>query len=82
MEIKKCTRQPALTAERNVKFHSNLTAADRCTAENATANEDRPEDIKLTRYFLCYQLFLFLTENLENNPLPFRKTNLVDALRA
>ncbi len=45
---KKCTRLPALTAEKNVKFHSNLTAADLCIAENATANEDHQEDIKLT----------------------------------
>jgi len=47
MAIKKCTRLPALTVERNVKFHSNLTAAGQYTAENATANEDHQEDIKL-----------------------------------
>ena len=48
MAIKKCTKQPALTAERNVKFHSNLTPAGQFTAENAIANEGHHEDIKLT----------------------------------
>jgi hypothetical protein len=45
---KKCTRQPAPTAERNVKFPSSQTEADQCTAENVTLNEDPREDIKLT----------------------------------
>jgi hypothetical protein len=59
MAIKKCTRLPALTVERNVKFHSNLTAAGQCTAENATANEDHQEDIKLTCLRSSYQFFPF-----------------------
>ncbi len=45
---KKCTRQPAPTARRNVKFPSSQTEADQCTAESATQNEDHPEDIRLT----------------------------------
>jgi len=45
---KRCTRQPAPTAERNVKFPSNQTALGQCTAENVTLNEDPHEDIKLT----------------------------------
>ena len=47
MAIKRCTRQPAQTAEKNVKFHSNQTEAGQYTAENATQNEDHPADIKL-----------------------------------
>lgn len=62
MAIKKCTRQPALTVERNVKFHSNLTAADQCIAENATAKEDHQEDTKLTCLPSCYHFFPFLAE--------------------
>jgi hypothetical protein len=45
---KRCLRPLALTAERNVKFHSSQTEAGQCTAENVTLNEDRQEDIKLT----------------------------------
>ena len=48
MAIKKCTRLPALTVERNVKFHSSQTEAGQFTAENATLKEDHHEDIKLT----------------------------------
>ncbi len=43
----RCTRQLALTAERNVKFHSSQTAQGQFTAENATLNEDHHEDTKL-----------------------------------
>jgi len=60
MATEKCTRLPALTVERNVKFHSNLTAAGQCIVENATANEDHHEDIKLTYYFRDIIFFLFL----------------------
>jgi len=60
MAAEKCTRLPALTVERNVKFHSNLTAAGQCIVENATANEDHHEDIKLTYYFRDIIFFLFL----------------------
>jgi len=45
---KRHTRQPAPTAERNVKFPSNQTEVGQCTAENVTLNEDHHEDIKLT----------------------------------
>lgn len=46
---KKCTRQFALSAERNVKSPSNLMAADQYTAENVIPSVDRrEEDIKLT----------------------------------
>ena len=48
METKRCTRQPVLTAEKNVKFLSSQTVAGQFIAENATANVDHQEDIKLT----------------------------------
>jgi hypothetical protein len=44
---KKCTRQFALTVERNAKFPSNQTEADQYTAENVTLSEDHREDIRL-----------------------------------
>jgi hypothetical protein len=53
-----------LIVARNVKFPSNLTAADRYTAENAILNEEEQEDIKLTKasiYRLSTILFLFLS---------------------
>jgi len=37
-----------LSVERNVKFPSNLTEADRYTAENVILNEEIQVDIKLT----------------------------------
>jgi len=43
----RCTRQLALTAGRNVKFHSSQTAQGQYTAESATQNEDHHADIKL-----------------------------------
>jgi hypothetical protein len=45
---KRCTKQPALTAERNVKFRSSQTQAGQCIAESVTLNEGLHEDIKLT----------------------------------
>jgi hypothetical protein len=51
-EIAKChiqenhTRQPALTAERNVKFHSSQTAPGQFTAASATPNVDHHADSK------------------------------------
>jgi hypothetical protein len=47
MVTERCTRQSALIVSKNVKFHSNLTEPDQYTAENATQNEDHPEDIRL-----------------------------------
>jgi hypothetical protein len=47
MVAKRCIRQPALTAEKNVMFLSSQTAQGQFTAENATQNEDHHEDIKL-----------------------------------
>jgi hypothetical protein len=44
---KKCTRQPALTVEKNVKFLSSQTEAGQYIAENAILNADHQEDIKL-----------------------------------
>ncbi len=44
--LKRCTRQPVLTAERNVKFHSSQTVLGQFTAESATRNEDHHADIK------------------------------------
>jgi len=45
---KRCTRQSVPTVERNAKFPSNPTEADRSTAENVILNEDPKGDIKLT----------------------------------
>jgi len=46
----KCTRQSALIAAKNAKYHSNLTKADLSTAKNVGQKEDPQEeaDIKLT----------------------------------
>jgi uncharacterized protein (DUF2141 family) len=46
-EAKRCTRQPAQTAEKNVKFLSNQTEAGQYIAVSAIQNEDHHEDIKL-----------------------------------
>ena len=46
--VKRCIRQLVPTAERNVKFPSSQTQQGQFTAENAIANEDHHEDIKLT----------------------------------
>jgi hypothetical protein len=51
VEKKKCieekrTRQPVLTAERNVKFRSSQTVPGQFTAASATQNEDHRADIK------------------------------------
>jgi hypothetical protein len=43
----RCTRQPALTAEKNVKFLSSQTEAGQFIAVSAMQNEDHREDIKL-----------------------------------
>jgi hypothetical protein len=42
----RCTRQPALTAEKNAKFLSSQTAQGQFTAESATQNADHHEDTK------------------------------------
>ncbi len=47
MATAKCTRQPALTVEKNAMFLSNQTAQGQFIAENATQNEDHQDDIKL-----------------------------------
>jgi hypothetical protein len=40
MATKKCTKQLALTVEKNVMFLSNQTVAGQFTAENVTPNAD------------------------------------------
>jgi hypothetical protein len=45
--VKRCTRQPVPTAERNAKSPSSQTQQGQFIAENAIANEDHHEDIKL-----------------------------------
>ena len=47
---KKCSRQLALNAVKNVKFLSNQTAQGQFTAENASLRNDQQgqDDIKLT----------------------------------
>jgi len=47
MVAERCTRQSALIAVKNVKFHSSPTALGQYTAENAIQNEDHLEDIRL-----------------------------------
>lgn len=40
----KCTRQPALTVGRKLKFHSCHPVTDLCTAGNATRSTDHQRD--------------------------------------
>jgi hypothetical protein len=47
MAIKRCIRQPAQTAEKNVMFLSSQTVAGQFIAVSAIVNEDHHEDIKL-----------------------------------
>ena len=57
------TRQSVQTVERNAKFLSSPTEADRYTAENAILNEDHHEDIRLISsiFVLFAHFFLPLT---------------------
>ena len=41
----KCIRRHVLIVAKNVKFHSNPTAQDQCTAENVTRSVDLPGKI-------------------------------------
>ncbi len=62
MAIKRCTRQPAQTVEKNAMFHSNQTEAGQYTAENAMQNVDHHADTKLlslTSYSIKNILFYF-----------------------
>ena len=45
MKEKRCTRQFALNAERNAKYHSSPMAADPYTAESVTRREHRQEEV-------------------------------------
>ena len=45
VDQEKCTMQSAPSAEKNAKFHSNLTQADLSIAANVTLNEDPREEI-------------------------------------
>jgi hypothetical protein len=47
MKEKRCTRQFALNAERNAKYHSSPMAADQCTAESVTQREHPHEEIDI-----------------------------------
>ncbi len=62
---KRCTRQPAQTAEKNVMFLSSQTEPGQFIAENATQNEDHHEDIKIISFNLYsfYIFFFFFFEN-------------------
>ena len=72
MVPKRCIRQPAETAEKNVMFLSSQTVAGQFTAENATQNEDLHEDIKLvslnifTRFYNILFLFNLPQKELNN----------------
>ena len=46
MVTERCTRQLALTAEKNVMFLSSQTAQGQFIAESATLKEDHHEDTK------------------------------------
>ena len=59
----RCTRQPVLTAEKNVKFLSSQTAQGQFTAENATLNEDHHEDTKRKLSIFQTQVIFFLFFN-------------------
>jgi hypothetical protein len=48
---KRCTRQSALIAAKNVKFHSSLTELGQFTVESVTQKEDHLDDIKLKSSF-------------------------------
>jgi len=61
---KRCTRQPVLTAERNVTFPSSQTAPDQYTAESATQNEDHQDGSRLRLTLRRYKLsFSFLSQS-------------------
>jgi hypothetical protein len=45
MRKERCTRQFALSAERNAEYHSSLMVADPFTAESATQRERPQEEI-------------------------------------
>ena len=45
-KAEKCTKLYARIAVKNVRFHSNLTEADPCTAETVIVKEDPQEDIR------------------------------------
>ena len=45
MKEKRCTRQFALIAERNAKYHSSPMAADLYTAESVTRKEHHQEEV-------------------------------------
>jgi hypothetical protein len=52
MEIEdhvRCTKQPALTAAKNVKCRSSQTRADQFTVENVGPREDPREDLDTKR---------------------------------
>jgi hypothetical protein len=58
----KCTTQSALNVDKNVKFHSNLTQADRYTAESVMLNEGPREEIDIKQQpksILVIQSFLY-----------------------
>jgi len=62
---KRCTRQPVLTAERNVKSPSSQTAPDQYTAESATQNEDHQDGSRLgLTCVVTNYLFLFCLNHL------------------
>jgi hypothetical protein len=46
MVTERCTRQSALIAAKNVKFHSSLTEPDQYTAENVIQKDARLDDIR------------------------------------
>jgi hypothetical protein len=49
MRRRRCTRQSALIAATNVKYHLSLTEQDQCTVESVIRREDPLDrDIKLS----------------------------------
>jgi hypothetical protein len=45
MKEKRCTRQFALTVEKNAKYHSSPMVADQYTAESVTRREPPHEEV-------------------------------------
>jgi len=60
MREKKCTKQFALNAKRNVKCHSSLMAADQYTAENVTLRKHPQEETDTRSSQQLYSKLSFL----------------------
>jgi len=64
MREKKCTKQFALNAKRNVKCHSSLMAADQYTAENVTLRKHPQEETDIRSSQQLYSKMSFFPVSL------------------